>query len=48
VNRKADGCINGFEGDPTKDTWAKRRAFADAMDSEINLGSQEFLKGFHD
>ena len=50
VNRKADGCINSFDGDPAKDTWAKRRAFADAMDSEMNPGPprEDFLGGFHD
>ena len=52
--QRGGGCINQFKGNPSKDTWAKRAAFSDAMAEELDIGDtggsgfDEFLPGFHD
>jgi|TARA_B100001741_G_scaffold68893_2_gene55035 hypothetical protein len=53
--QRGGGCINQFKSNPAKDTWEKRRAFADAMADEMDLpaGSKDFeprdfLPGFDD
>ena len=53
--QRQGGCINQSKSNPAKDTWEKRRAYADAMADEMDLSSngkdfepRDFLAGFDD
>jgi len=47
--KRGGGCINQFEGNPSKDSWEKRAAYCDALAEEFDVpGSRDFLPGFDD
>lgn len=53
--QRSGGCINKAKSNPSKDTWAKRQAYAEAMADEMDLPSgaddfkpRDFLAGFDD
>lgn len=53
--QRSGGCINKAKSNPSKDTWEKRQAYADAMADEMDLPSgakdfnpRDFLTGFDD